>query len=94
MDTEAKILLVDDSSLDLKITLQMLIDELDKWVDMVVGVPLVAISGVSTTAALFGDTAEDSDMDSAGVSIRGQMRAVVVHGNGTAATYTVYLKPL
>lgn len=82
------------SALDLKITLQMLVDGLNKWIDLVVGVPLVAISGVSTTAAMFGDMAESSEMDSVGVSVRGQLRAVVVHGNATAATYTVHLKPL
>ena len=82
------------TGLDLKVTLQIYLEEHETWINSVVCIPAVGITGVSTTPILFGAPAVDSAMAAANVPIRGHLRAIVVHGNSEAATYTLYLKPM
>ena len=82
------------ASLDLQVTLQAWLETTDDWIDLVVGIPTSPITEVSTTPMLFGAPAADSDIQAANVPIVGTFRAVVVHGNATAATYTVHMKPI
>lgn len=82
------------SSLSLKITLQMRLKSLSGWSDLVVGIPTSPITGISTTPTCYGAPAADSVINAADVATVGELRAIVVHANANAATYTVTLKPL